>query len=122
MTLLLLFLLLALATSFACSLWEAVLLSITPSFVSEQLASGRRGAGSRGAGSRGGRGRPGAGQFPPEPPLQRLARGAAAGGAAPAAGAGAAAVPARLGGVAADGGEAEILGTLLRLHEPLVNY
>ncbi|MDT0498751.1 hemolysin family protein [Algiphilus sp. W345] len=45
MTLLLLFLLLALATSFACSLWEAVLLSITPSFVSEQLASGRRGAG-----------------------------------------------------------------------------
>lgn len=40
MTLLFLFLLLALAVSFACSMWEAVLLSVTPSYVTGAIARG----------------------------------------------------------------------------------
>lgn len=40
MTLLIMFLLLALVISFACSMWEAVLLSITPSYVTGTIAKG----------------------------------------------------------------------------------
>ena len=41
MTLLLAFLLLALIVSFACSMWESVLLSVTPSYVARAQAEGR---------------------------------------------------------------------------------
>ncbi|WP_029891262.1 CNNM domain-containing protein [Polycyclovorans algicola] len=40
MTLLIVFLLLALVISFACSMWEAVLLSVTPSYVTGAIAKG----------------------------------------------------------------------------------
>jgi len=42
MTVLILFFLLAIMVSFACSIWEAVLLSITPSYVSRANQEGRR--------------------------------------------------------------------------------
>lgn len=42
MTLLLVFFTLAIAVSFACSLWESVLLSITPSYVTRVNSEGRR--------------------------------------------------------------------------------
>ena len=41
-SLLLLFFTIAIVTSFLCSLWEAVLLSITPSFAKIQLQKGNR--------------------------------------------------------------------------------
>jgi CBS domain containing-hemolysin-like protein len=42
MTVLILFFLLAIMVSFACSIWEAVLLSITPSYVTRANSEGRR--------------------------------------------------------------------------------
>ena len=42
MTLLLLFFFLAISVSFACSIWEAVLLSVTPSYVTRAHSEGRR--------------------------------------------------------------------------------
>lgn len=42
MTLLLLFFFLAICVSFACSIWEAVLLSVTPSYVTRANSEGRR--------------------------------------------------------------------------------
>ena len=42
MTLLLAFFFLAILVSFACSIWEAVLLSITPSYVTRANSEGRR--------------------------------------------------------------------------------
>lgn len=42
MTVLLLFFFLAIVVSFACSIWEAVLLSVTPSYVTRATSEGRR--------------------------------------------------------------------------------